>query len=196
MVSALLHKVEASLVWPSQVALLIYLLIPKAESGTRPIGKMPTLVRLWEAARFPLVARWLRQVERDYDWARRGGSAEKAVWKQLVEEEAMALGEGPESQAVATVLLDLVKCFEKVQLCHVWRWGMRWGFPPRVLRLMLASYSLARTITIDGCHSDCVTVISAIAREPLRACCPPLGAAGAMRPHAISMARGGARQVR
>ena len=74
----------------------------------------------------------------------------------------MALGEGPESQAVATVLLDLVKCFEKVQLCHVWRWGMRWGFPPRVLRLMLASYSLARTIAIDGCHSDCVTVISAI----------------------------------
>ncbi|CAK0816831.1 unnamed protein product, partial [Prorocentrum cordatum] len=141
----LLHKVEASLMWPSQVSLLVYLLIPKADSGKRPIAKM-----------------WLRTVERDYDWARRGGSSEKAVWRHLVEEEGMALGEGPDGQAVATVLLDLVKCFEKVQLRHVWRRGQRWGFPPRVLRLILASYSLARALLVDGCHSECVAVVSAI----------------------------------
>ena len=54
----LLMTVEASLLWPAQVHLLIYFMIPKLGGGLRPIGKMPTLVRLWETARFPLVAAW------------------------------------------------------------------------------------------------------------------------------------------
>ncbi|CAK0855220.1 unnamed protein product, partial [Prorocentrum cordatum] len=85
-----------------------------------------------------------------------------AVWQHLLEEEATDLFEGPEGQAVATILFDLVKCFERVQLKHVWAWGVRWGFPRRVLRMLLVSHSAVRTIAVEGAHSRTVQVISAI----------------------------------
>ena len=74
----------------------------------------------------------------------------------------MDLQEGPEGEAVATVLLVLAKCFGRAQLKRVWARGFRRGFPRRVLRLMLVSFSAARTIVLDGCRSNVVEVVTAI----------------------------------
>ncbi|CAK0875010.1 unnamed protein product [Prorocentrum cordatum] len=69
---------------------------------------------------------------------------------------------GPDCDAAATVLLDLAKCFEWVRLKHVWARGLRRGFPKRVLRIMLVSFSAARTVVLGDCYSNLVSVISAI----------------------------------
>ncbi|CAK0838133.1 unnamed protein product, partial [Prorocentrum cordatum] len=58
----LLTPAEASLLRPTQINLLLYyFVIRKAAGGLRPIGEMPTLVRLWEVARFNLVSQWTAQ---------------------------------------------------------------------------------------------------------------------------------------
>ena len=87
-------------------------------------------------------------MQRDYDWARESGGSEKAVWRYLLDEEALDLADGAEGEAVATFLIDLVKTFERVQLIHVWRRGLEVGFPRWVLRLILQNYSMARCVVM------------------------------------------------
>ena len=59
------------------------------------------------------MAAWHKQAARDYDWACAGGTAEMAVWLQLLEQESLQPAEGPEAEAIISTLLDLAKCFEK-----------------------------------------------------------------------------------
>ena len=81
-------------------------------------------MRVWERMRRPEMLCWMRSQEREYHWSNVGGTAETAVWQQLVHAESLDLkDDGADSEAMATVLLDLVKCFEKVRLEHVWNWG-------------------------------------------------------------------------
>ena len=49
----LLHDVELTLAWPAQIQTLIYFLVPKTPTGERPIGLMPSVVRVWERMRKP-----------------------------------------------------------------------------------------------------------------------------------------------
>ena len=120
-----LELVEDSMLWRSQVEWLFYHLIPKLDGGERPIGVFATIVRIWEALRMPVMTEWLQTVDRPYDWATSGRGAEQAVWEQLVHTEALDLSDdSAEATTSATLLLDLVKCFDRLRLAHVWRWGM------------------------------------------------------------------------
>ena len=74
--------VEGSLYWPEQASWQFYFLIPKTEGGLRPIGIMASLVRVWEQLRKPVMAKWLAEQGRSYDWAVVGRSAEAAVWAE------------------------------------------------------------------------------------------------------------------
>ena len=49
----LLNDVERTLTWPAQIQTLIYFLVPKTPTGERPIGLMPSIVRVWERMRKP-----------------------------------------------------------------------------------------------------------------------------------------------
>ena len=49
----ILTSVEALGVWPGMVNLILVAQIPKSDGGRRPIGLLPTLVRVWEKARNP-----------------------------------------------------------------------------------------------------------------------------------------------
>jgi len=140
-VAMVLNQAERSLCWPQQINLLVYFMLVKPEGGLRGIAKLPSLIRLWEKIRYPLVARWDQRAARKYDWACAGGTAEMAVWTQLLEAEGLQEGDGPEVQGRAAALLDLVKCFERVRLHHVWRWGLYWEVPPKLLRMLFAYYS-------------------------------------------------------
>ena len=121
----LLNDVERTLTWPAQIQTLIYLLVPQTPTGERPIGLMPSIVRVWERMRKPNLDQWMISQSRSYDWACKGRSAEMAAWQHLVLEEGQddELGMGR-----STALLDMTKCFEQVRLWHVWRWGCHWGF--------------------------------------------------------------------
>ena len=83
---------------------------------------------------------------RSYDWAAEGRSSIEAVWWQLLRAEAVDEGDGPEVEGMITILVDVVKCFDRVQLQHVWKWGVAHGMPKRLLRLVLVTSSMARRI--------------------------------------------------
>ena len=42
------------------------------------------------------------------------------------------------------LLVDLVRCFDWIQLRDIWRWGCYHGFPENMLRLVLVTYSLSK----------------------------------------------------
>ena len=44
----LLGLIESSGLWPQRLSHIWYFLIPKLGGGTRPIGLLPTVVRIWE----------------------------------------------------------------------------------------------------------------------------------------------------
>ena len=52
-VADLLNRVEAERQWPAHQQMLIYLLILKPNGKDRPIGLLPSLIRLWETIRAP-----------------------------------------------------------------------------------------------------------------------------------------------
>ena len=158
-----LDLVEDSLLWPSQLMWLFYHLIPKVDGGDRPIGVLAAIVRAWEGLRMPVMNQWLRSIERDYDWAAAGRSAEQAVWEQLVHAEALdADDDSPGAITSATLLLDLVKCFDRLRLEHVWRWGCYWGAPRRLLRVILVVFSFCRRLVVEKSFSVELRTITAI----------------------------------
>ncbi len=158
----LLNRIELQHEWPGQVQGIVYVLIDKIGGGERPIGIFAGMVRLWERARLPQLREWQQRTLRDYDFARAGTTAEDAVWHQLLEAEALPDDQGPREMASITVLTDLVKCFERIRLAHVWAWGTYWGMPKILLRMILVTYSMPRRILTDGCFSEQVTTCAAI----------------------------------
>ena len=144
--------------WPEQIATAIIHLIPKTDGGRRPIGVLPTVVRIWERVRKPIVQAWLRQHARQYDWASQGRSSEAAAWHQSVLDEA-ATADGLTS---GTTFMDLAKAFESVSLEHVWRAGVKHSFPRRVLILLLEAFAFARRLSYQGAVSEAVNTLSAI----------------------------------
>ena len=117
--------------------------MPKPGGGRRPIGLLPTIVRVWERIRTPILKRWAGDNARAYDWATQGRSVEGAAWHQALLDEA-ATAENFQS---ATTFTDLTKAFEMVRFQDVWQAGCRYRFPPRLLRLMLEAFSFGRRLT-------------------------------------------------
>ena len=108
------------------------------------------------------MAAWYKEAARTYDWACAGGTAAMAVWVQLLGPSGSQKADGPNALGRAAVLLDLVKCFERIRLHHVWRWDYTRGVLRRFLRLICVSYSLSRRILHMGSISDPVETITVI----------------------------------
>eukprot|EP00974_Lingulodinium_polyedra_P131269 11217055-Lingulodinium_polyedra.AAC.1 len=68
----------------------------------------------------------------------------------------------PEAEVTATFILDLVKASERVQLGVAWRWGMRVGFPPALLAMVLTIFDFARRRSVGGCCADELQTCAAI----------------------------------
>ena len=124
-------------------------LIPTPIGGKRPIGVLPTLVRLWKRTSKPLVQHWARESRRVYDWATQGRSAELAAWHQsLIDEAACADG-----MRIASVFFDLTKAFETIRLDLVWDAGRQYGFPLTLLRLSLEAFAFERRLRYQNAIS-------------------------------------------
>ena len=137
-VADLLNRVEAERQWPARQQMLIYFLILKPNGKDRPIGLLPSLIRLWETIRVPYMRRSLRANPREWDCCSPGQSSEGAVWETLLAHEADGAAEcGPKDKVTATVIMDLVKAFERVELVQVWHWGLSYGFPRALLAMVL-----------------------------------------------------------
>ena len=157
-IAALLNEIERTGRWPRELATSLIHLIPKPSGGRRPIGVLPTLVRIWERARKSLVQRWARESRRHYDWASQGRSAETAAWHQSLLDEA-ACADGLKS---ASVFFDLTKAFETIRLDLVWEAGIRHGFPLSLLRLSLEAFAFDRRLRFQTAVSDPTSTLSAV----------------------------------
>ena len=81
-------KVEQSGKWPQQACTTLFFLIPKNVTSERPIARMPTMIRWWEALRARQVAK--RQQKYRVEWVAtdgRNGGAQQTVWEILMEME-------------------------------------------------------------------------------------------------------------
>ena len=153
-----LNLLEEEGAWPHKAAATLIHLIPKSDGGRRPIGVLPSIVRVWERIRKLVVQDWLRRNSRAYDWASQGRSSEGAAWHQsLLDEAAKADG-----LASAAALMDLAKAFERVALHLVWEAGVRHGFPLKVLRLILEAFAFARHLSYQGAVSEAILTLSAV----------------------------------
>ena len=56
-IAQFLNAVERTGNWPEDLAVALIHLIPKPDGGRRPIGVQPTIVRIWERIRKPIVQR-------------------------------------------------------------------------------------------------------------------------------------------
>ena len=170
----LLNDVEGTLTWPAQVQTLICFLVPKTPTGERPIGFMPSIVRVWERLRKPILDQWVISQTRPYDWACKGRSAEVAAWQHLVLEEGR---DDKPGVGRATAPLDMTKCFEQVWLWHVRRWGCHWI---SAAQEHLFGLQLSTTRGIVG--------VGAAARDDLRSHRRRLGLLVRHPPHALHLA--------
>ena len=54
----LLMAIELHGEWPEAIRDILIVLLPKSDGGRRPIGLLPTVVRVWMRARGPVVRAW------------------------------------------------------------------------------------------------------------------------------------------
>ena len=157
-VAEFLNHVESQGSWPEAVGTALIHLIPKPDGGRRPVGVLPTIVRVWERVRKPIVQTWLEDNARSYDWATRGRSSEGAVWHLSILDEAAAAN----GLASGSTFMDLAKAFEHVSLRHVWEAGVKHKFPLALLRLILEAFAFSRRLCYNGAISDPVDTLSAV----------------------------------
>eukprot|EP00973_Karenia_brevis_P044120 6113658-Karenia_brevis.AAC.1 len=105
---------------------------------------------------------WLRQNPRTWDLISEGCTCEQAVWETLVAYDADGDVNDQTSIATITVVMDLVKAFERVQLWQVWRWGMYYNFPPELLAMVLTYFSYARRLQVMGSFTEQLQTWTAI----------------------------------
>ena len=75
-----LIECERSGVWPSGVALVLIVLLPKTDGGFRPIGLLPTPPRIWMGARRKAARRWEELNQRPWLYAGKAKGANVAAW--------------------------------------------------------------------------------------------------------------------
>ena len=131
---------------PAAIATILISLIPKKESGDRPVANMPTFVRI--------MARWLRRTIgrkweqlniRSYIYGATGKASMMAVWRLSIFGE-YALAKGLSSFGL---LLDIAKAFESVSHSILAQRALKRKFNPLVLRLWPAIYSGPRRLVVN-----------------------------------------------
>ena len=89
----MLSLIESKRLWPQRLNHAWYFSIPKLGGGLQQIGLLPSVARLWERLRRPLIASRMQQQAHNYDWAAVGKTVESTAWQQLVLSEVVDTGQ-------------------------------------------------------------------------------------------------------
>ena len=111
--------------------------------------KRAHLIRIWMRARVSMARAWEAAHALPSVFGGTDMGAQKAAWQASFVAEAAALARKEHAQG----LLDLVKAFETVPHAVLVAAARALGYCLVLLRLSLAAYRLARTVSVDGAHS-------------------------------------------
>ncbi len=111
---------------------------------------MPSLYRIWGKVRADDVRDWKRKWARSYFAAGPGKSAESAAWRAALRAE-LAIAVNADS---ASILWDLLKCFEHGRHTLLAEEVHAVGFPVAVARLSVEMYRAERRLVIDDASSE------------------------------------------
>ena len=75
----LLRQLEALGQWTKVLDLVLIVLLPKADGGLRPIGLLPTIIRVWSRARAVLARTWEAQTAHPSLYGSAGMGAQRAA---------------------------------------------------------------------------------------------------------------------
>ena len=104
-----LHACERTGDWGECNALVMTVLLPKADGGVRPIGLLPTTVRIWMRARVGVARQWEEKNADPCLFGGKGMGAQKAAWLAAYRAEVASTVANEHVQA----LLDMTKAFER-----------------------------------------------------------------------------------
>ena len=144
--------------WPAVLNLVLVVLLPKSDGGRRPIGLLPTVIRVWMRAYSYVARQWEVAHHRECLYAGPSMSAPRAAWMTEFHAEQAAR----EEMHFAQTMLDLVKAFELIPHHHIILAAIKHGYPLYLLRLSLAAYRLPRTVGIEGVYSRTVVACCGI----------------------------------
>ena len=119
---------------PSQLVNVL-LLYAKPLGGFRPIGLLPSIIRLWEYCRKQVLWDWEKDNWRESNWAAPGRSSFTVVAHQRLAAEG-----APDGHETAVALMDLVKAYELVPHHRILDGAIKFGFSVRVLRVVFAFF--------------------------------------------------------
>ncbi len=113
---------------------------------------MPSLYRIWAKVRADYVRDWERKWARRYFAAGPGKSAEGAAWQAAMRAE-IAAAANAES---ASILWDLLKCFEHGSHELLAQEVQRMEFPTAIARMAVEMYRAERRLVIDDAVSEAI----------------------------------------
>ena len=104
-------------------------------------------MRITERAHADAAAAWEQAEGRPYDRTVRGegAGAELAAWDQALVDEGVSA-----DKVSGTLVLDLEKAFEHVEAMHLWRWGPALRLDPCLISLMIAVFTMPRSVQCAG----------------------------------------------
>ena len=158
----LLNGIEEHRIWPERCSTLLAWLALKEGGGRRVLIMLASTIRLWEAARQPVLDAWNAANVRDWDAATQQGGAETTAWEALLLHKAVDPRACCDSSpAVTTIVLDLIKAFEPVEPWIALGWCIYWGIDPDILAVVFGYFTMERRLIVNDCHSDPVRTCTA-----------------------------------
>ncbi len=137
---------------PKAIALVLVKMIPKKDGGRRPIGLLPSLYRVWAKVRRGEVRDWERKWAGPYFAAGPGKAADTAAWVSALRAELAAAS----NASSATVLWDLLKCFEHGQHFLLAEEAAAVKFPVAIARMSAEMYCAERRLIVDDAVSGAI----------------------------------------
>ena len=135
-------RIEDAGVWPTGLLTLMAVL-PKPTGGDRLIGILPVVCRIWGRVRYHITTHWMDTHRHECFWACKGRSSSDAAFAHDLETELQTAVGGH----TATVLFDLMKCYEMVHWGMLVNEAVNTGFSLKVLHVCLGIYMNPRVIS-------------------------------------------------
>ena len=155
MAAEICGRAEHNGYWPNNLRGATIVMIPKEGAkgpvDMRPIALLPLFYRIWAAARRKHVRNWeIGAGHSETDVL--GRSAEEAAWEMAADAEYAA----SEGRAIAAVLLDCAKCYERVPLEGLKREAIAKGFPKELAKLAVDIYEGPRWVRVGQAYGEAI----------------------------------------